>query len=144
VTTDLFEQHRQLIALVEELIVLVGQEPQASIEDIALLRARLGMLGIAHLHAEDELIMHPLLASGRVDELPEAAAIIAEIRISRRYFSDHASRWTMEAVHADRDGYAHALDEMIGVIRAITAREEAGLYGPVLALLKIESARQVH
>ena len=141
---DLIKQHRQLIALTEELIALVRRKPRASIEDIARLRARLGIVGVAHLKAEDERIMQPLFASGLAEQLPEVTGIIDEIRASRRYSADHASRWPMEAVEADLDGYADALDAMMVVIRTVTAREETQLYGQVLALLHGAEGRRVH
>jgi hypothetical protein len=140
----LFEQHRQLIAMAEELLTLVRREPCVSIEEIALARARLGRLGIAHLQAEDELIVQPLLTSGRACELPDAEAIIEDIRETRRISAEYAGRWTMAAVEADRDGYAAALDEMVAFIREVTAREEEQLYRPVIALLRHDAACRVH
>jgi hypothetical protein len=140
----LFEQHRQLIAMAEELLTLVRREPRASIEDIALMRARLGRLGVAHLRAEDELILQPLLTSGRACELPEAEAIIEEFRETRRISAEYASRWTMAAVEADREGYAAALHDMVAFIREITVREEEQLYRPVIALLRRDTASRVH
>jgi len=143
-SADLFEQHRHLIALTEELRTLVCRRPYVSIEEIAQLRAHLGKTGVAHLRAEDELIMRPLLASGRADEVPEAMAVIGEIRAAMSYYGQHANRWTMAAVDADRDGYAEALGQLIDFMRNAMAREETELYAPVLALLRSNATPFLH
>jgi hypothetical protein len=143
-SADLFEEHRQIIALAEELLALVSRRPCASVEEIAELRVRLSNLGIAHLRAEDELIMKPLLVSGRVSELPGAAAIIGEIRASYSFYSTHANRWTMRAIEADRQGYAQALTGMLDHLRGIIMREETLLYLPVIRLLKTQPDTPAH
>jgi hypothetical protein len=50
----------------------------------------------------------------------------------------------MEAVAADRAGYADALDGMLQMVRDIIAREEAGLYHQVISLLSASAVRRIH
>lgn len=134
-SADLFEGHRQLIALTEELLALVRRVPAVRLEVIAELRAHLGRHAVAHLRLEDEQIMKPLLASGRADEIPDACLIIAEIRIGNRYYSDYSDHWTMQAVERDRVRYAEALAAMVDHLHDSTERKERLLYRPVLKLL---------
>ena len=132
---DLFEEHRVLIATSEELLAVVRRVPRAPLDEIAQLRVRLAGLALAHLRGEDDVIVKPLVASGRVHELPEAAALIAEIRSGHHVYSNHVRKWTLQAVEIDRAGYAEALVEMIDYLRRMTTREENLLYWPALKLL---------
>lgn len=141
---DLIDQHHQMIELTEALIALLRRRPCAGAEEITQLRARLCMVGIAHLLTEDERIMKPLAASGRAAELPGLPEIIEEIRDSRRVSADHVARWPMEAIIADPEGYADALDGMRDLILTLRARKEAALYTPVLAMLREVERLQLH
>jgi hypothetical protein len=139
---DLFEEHRVLIAAAEALQVLVRRMPPAPIEEIAQLRVRVANLALSHLRHEDDVIIKPLLASGRVDEIPGAANLIADIRIGHTTYSNHVRSWTLQAVELDRAGYAEALIGMIDYLRKMTAREENLLYWPALRLLNSKSPEQ--
>lgn len=132
---DLFEDHRQIIAAAEALLVAVRTVPNPRIEDIGQMRVRVSTLALAHLRHEDEMIVGPLMASGRIEELPQAADMLAEIREGRGVYSDHIRKWTPQAIERDRDGYADSLVVLIDFIKGVFAREEAQLYWPVLKLL---------
>ena len=132
---DLFEEHRVLIATSEALLAVVRRVPRAPLDEIAQLRVRLASLALAHLRGEDDVIIKPLVESGRVHEIPEAAALIAEIRAGHGRYSNHVRQWTLQAVELDREGYAEALVEMIDYLRKLIAREENLLYWPALKLI---------
>ena len=134
-TTDLFDDHRAIVALSEELLALVRRTPRATVEEVTQARARLGTRAAQHLRDEDALIVRPLLASGRIDEIPGAMEVIAAIRESRAHYSNHVGRWTLAAVQADWDGYGEALVGMIDYLRRVLLREERELYWPALRLL---------
>jgi len=141
-TADLFKEHRTLVAAAEELLALVRQTPPVPIEDIAQLRVRIANLALAHLRAEDEVIIRPLLASGRSHELPEASTLIAEIRSGHSVYSNHVRTWTLQAVELDREGYAEAMVDMTDYLRRMIAREENLLYWPALKLLNGARAQE--
>jgi hypothetical protein len=133
--SDLFEDHRQMVGIGRELLALVRREPRARPEEITQLRVRLSNLAKRHLRNKDAMIFTPLIASGRIDELPGAAEVIADIRKAHGIYSDHVGKWTIKAVEADREGYAEALVWMIDFLRALIVREESILYWPALRLL---------
>ncbi|MBT2187922.1 hemerythrin domain-containing protein [Sphingobium nicotianae] len=135
---DLFEEHRQLVAAAEALLMIARREPPARADQITQLRMHLSNLAKTHLRSEDELIIAPLITSGRAGELPEAQRIMEEIRNGQRIYSDHVRRWTLPAVEADRAGYATALVDMIDYLRKMIEREEAYLYWPALRLLSAD------
>ncbi len=112
-TADLFEDHRVIIALAEELLAAARREPPAGADELAQLRSRLGTRAAQHLRDEDAMIVRPLFASGRIDELPGAQEAIAVIREARAHYSSHVGQWTPAAVQADREGYTEALVGMI-------------------------------
>ncbi|MBB5984501.1 hemerythrin domain-containing protein [Sphingobium lignivorans] len=134
-TDDIFRQHRVMIAAGEDLLATARRTPPARLEEIAQLRVRLAGLAMAHLKAEEETIVRPLMGSGRIDQIPGAAALIAECRAGHGAYSDHVRRWTLPAIDADRAGYAQALSQMLDQLRAMMEREERLLYWPALRLL---------
>ncbi len=132
---DLFQEHREIIAAAEDLLGTLRRVPRAPLEEITQRRVRLGNLAAAHLRSEDEVIMRPLHASGRIDELPGAQAMFTEIRAGHSVYSAHVRKWTLAAIEQDRRGYADAVVGMIAYLRDMTAREENILYWPALRLL---------
>lgn len=136
---ELFEEHKALIATAEELLAMVRRVPRAPIEEIAQLRVRVANLALGHLRHEDDVIIKPLVASGRVDEIPGAANLISDIRSGHRTYSDHVRSWTLQSVELDRAGYAEALVGMVDFLRKMTTREENLLYWPALRLLNGKS-----
>ena len=135
-TADLFEDHRALAAIAGELLDLVRQTPRPRLEAVTQLRVKLGARAAQHLRDEDALIIRPLFASGRIDELPGAQEAIVAIRESRAHYSNHVGKWTIAAIQADWDGYANALTEMIDYLNLLLIREEDDLYRPALRLLQ--------
>lgn len=140
-TADLFEDHRALAAIAGELLDLVRQTPRPKLEAVAQLRVKLGARAAQHLRDEDALIIRPLFASGRIDELPGAQEAIVAIRESRAHYSNHVGKWTIAAIQADWDGYANALAEMIDYLNLLLTREENDLYRPALRLLEQDAQR---
>jgi hypothetical protein len=138
---DLFEDHRAITATAEELLALVRQTPRPSVEALTQIRTRLGARAAQHLRDEDAMIIRPLLASGRIDELPGAHDAIAAIRESRAHYSNHVGKWTIAAIQADWDGYAQALVSMIDYLKRVLAQEEKNLYWPALHLLESQASR---
>ena len=138
-TADLFEDHRAIAAIAEELLEMVRRTPRPGIDTVAQRRTRLGARAAQHLRDEDSMIIRPLFASGRIDELPGAQEAIAAIRESRAHYSNHVGRWTIPAIQADWDGYAQALVGMIDYLKRVLAREEHDLYWPALRLLQQET-----
>lgn len=133
--SDLFDDHRTLTAIADELLELVHQTPRPGLEALTQLRAQLGSRAAQHLRSEDAMIIRPLFASGRIDELPNAQEAIAAIRESRAQYSNHVGKWTLAAIQADWDGYAQALTSMIDYLNRLIEREERDLYWPALHLL---------
>lgn len=139
---ELFDEHRMLVALAEQLLAVVRRSPRAPLDEIAQLRVRVANLARAHLRGEDEVIIKPLIESGKVDQLPDAAALIAEIRVGHGIYSDHVRKWTLQAIELDRAGYADALVEMIDFVRKMITREENLLYWPALRALAAKPTDQ--
>jgi len=135
-TADLFEDHRAMTAIAEELLELVRQTPRPRLEALTQLRIQLGARAAQHLRDEDAMIIRPLFASGRIDELPGAQEAIVAIRESRAHYSNHVGKWTLSAIQADWDGYAEALVTMIDYLKRLLIREEKDLYWPALHLLQ--------
>jgi hypothetical protein len=135
---DLFGDHRDIVAISEELLAAARRLPRPDAAELSEIRARLGRRAANHLRAEDETIIQPLLASGRLRELPGAEAAISAIRASRVRYSDHVHKWTLPAVVADWDGYAADLAGMIAYLKQVLAQEERDLYWPALRLLSAE------
>lgn len=134
-SADLFEDHRTIVALSEELLALARSTPRPGAEALTALRTRLGMYAARHLRDEDSMIIRPLLASGRIDELPRAREALAAIRESRARYSNHVGKWSVAAVLADWDGYAADLVGMIDYLKQVLDQEERDLYWPALHLL---------
>jgi hypothetical protein len=133
--SDLFEDHRAITAIADELLELVRQTPHPSLEALTQLRIQLGTRAARHLRDEDAVIIRPLFASGRIDELPNAQEAIVAIRESRAHYSNHVGKWTVAAIQADWEGYAEALVGMIDYLKRLIEREERDLYWPTLHLL---------
>lgn len=132
---DLFEEHRLMKVRGEELFDTVRRVPRVRLDEITQLRVRIASISMAHLRTEDELIIKPLLASGRMDEIPGAAEIIAHMRQAHRDYSVHVGRWTLQAMEGDWEGYVRAIAPLIEDMHATMAREEELLYRPALKLL---------
>jgi hypothetical protein len=81
------------------------------------------------------MIVKPLMKSGLVDQLPNAAAMMSELRNGHRQYSSHIGTWTPAAIDADRAGYERALVRVIDILRTMIEREERLLYWPALKLL---------
>ena len=139
---DLFEDHRAIAAIADELLALTRQDPRPSLAALTEVRTRLGSRAAQHLRDEDSMIIRPLLASGRIDEIPGAQEAIVAIRESRAHYSNHVGRWTLAAIQADWDGYAAALVEMIDYLKRLIAHEERALYWPALKLLQAQALGQ--
>jgi hypothetical protein len=135
-SADLFEDHRAIVALAEELLAAARRMPKPSTEELTQIRTRLGARAAQHLRDEDATIIRPLLASGRIDELAGAREAIAAIRESRAHYSNHVGKWTLAAVQSDWDGYAEALVGMIDYLKKVLVQEERDLYWPALHLLR--------
>lgn len=132
---DLFEEHRVIVAEADAFLALVQRVPHVSIEEINRHRARLGSLTMTHVHTEEDVIIQPLLASDRLGELTGAVALLAEMREGRRAYSDQIRKWTPQAIEANRNAYADAVEEIVEALKARIVREEALLYRPALKLL---------
>jgi hypothetical protein len=139
---DLFDEHRVLVATAEQLLAVVRRMPRAPLDEITQLRVRLANLALAHLRGEDDVIIKPLMESGKLDQIPEAAALISEIRNGHSVYSDHVRKWTLHAVEIDRAGYADALTKLIDYLRKMIAREENFLYWPALRALTAKPTDQ--
>ena len=139
-TADLFDDHRVIVATSEELLALVRRTPPPGLAELTEVRSRLGTRAAQHLRDEDAMIVRPLLASGRVDELPGAMDAIAAIREARAHYSNHVGKWTLAAIQADLPGYAEALVGMIDYLKRVVAAEERDLYWPALRLLNAQAA----
>ena len=132
---DLFEEHHVIVAEADAFLALVRRTPHASIEDINRHRARLGGLIMTHVRTEEDMIIQPLLASRRLDELTGVIALLGEMREGRGAYSDQIRKWTPQAIEANRDAYADAVKQIIESLKARIIREEAILYRPALKLL---------
>ncbi len=138
---DLYEDHRAILALADELLAAAQRVPPLSADELTPYRSRLGARAAQHLREEDAQIVRPLLGSGRADELPGAQAVIIAIREARARYSNHVGRWTPAAIQANREGYIEAVADLIEELRPRLVQEERDLYTPVLRLLREEAAR---
>lgn len=141
-SADLFEDHRVIAAIAEELLDLTRQNPRPNLAALTEVRTRLGSRAARHLRDEDAMIIRPLFASGRIQEIPGAEEAIVAIRESRAHYSNHVGQWTLAAIQADWDGYANALVSMIDYLKKLIELEERALYWPALHLLEGEAARK--
>lgn len=134
-SADLFEDHRAIAAIADELLELARQDPRPSLAALTEVRTRLGSRAAQHLRDEDAMIIRPLFASGRIEEIPGAQDVIVAIRESRAHYSNHVGQWTLAAIQADWEGYADSLVSMIDYLRKLIEHEERALYWPALHLL---------
>ncbi len=132
---DLFEDHRAIIAAADDLLAVLREVPRRRMDEIGQMRVRLGSLTMAHLRAEEELLLRPLIASGRINEIPQADAVLADIREGRTVYSDHIRKWTPQAIDADFTGYVAAVTDLVERTNMLARREETDLYRPAYDLL---------
>jgi hypothetical protein len=132
---DLFEDHRLIVATAEAFLATVRRTPRAGMDEVSMMRAKLGSLTMAHLRAEDETIIAPLQASGHLASIAGAADVITTIRQSRSTYSDHIRKWTPQAIAQDWEGYGNAVEHIVTQLRLLVALEEEQLYWPALRLI---------
>lgn len=133
-------EHREIIEMAETLLTLVSGTSRPSIDEVSQLRARIGTLTLSHMLGEETLVIGPLLASGRIDELPEGRRVLAENREIRAVYSNHIRDWTPQAVAGDWAGYTKALADLIALLKITLAREEQYLHLPAIKLLYPDAA----
>ncbi|HWJ69692.1 MAG TPA: hypothetical protein VNS79_06580 [Sphingobium sp.] len=133
--TSLLNEHREILSAVNKLLALVRREPRPAMDEVSALRAHIGSLLLRHMHNEEALIIGPLLASGRLDDLPGGAAVLAEVRELRTVYSRHVGQWTPQAISADWSGYVAAAIHVAAHMQAMFAREERHLHLPARQLL---------
>jgi len=132
---SLLNDHRAIIRAANELIALLRREPRPPMEAVSQLRAQIGALVLRHMRNEERLVIGPLLTSGRLDDLPGGADVLAEVRELNALYSRHIGQWTPQAINADWSGYVNAVTHVTGRMQALFAHEEAHLHQPALQLL---------
>jgi len=135
----LFREHREIIEAAEKLRDMVDRTPRPPMDVVSQLRARIGSLTLNHLRSEATLIVSPLLASGRIGELPEGRQVLSEIHELRATYSNHIRDWTPQAIVRDWPGYTIAVAQVTERLRSMFAREEEHLHLPAIKLLYPEA-----
>jgi len=117
---DLYEEHRQLFQLGENLIAAAASDPP---QMTALVSARREMAqAIArHLGNEARLALMPLGASSDPYDRALARRYTSDLLMMRQSSSAHMGLWTMEAIAADPREYRLAVR---GLMRMMAARRE--------------------
>ncbi|OJY71725.1 MAG: hypothetical protein BGP16_14145 [Sphingobium sp. 66-54] len=138
----LFKEHREINEAADTLLAMVRRTPRPSMEAVSQLRARIGSLTLSHLRNEAMLVISPLLASGRIDELPEGRQVLSEIHELRAAYSNHIRDWTPQTITSDWAGYTRAVAELTALLKIMFAREEEHLHMPAIKLLYPEAVAE--
>ena len=139
---DLFAEHRAITEATDAIVAVVTRGPRVSIEELTRRRARLSMLIMAHLMAENEQIHAPLTRLGGLHMIPGAKEVFAASHDLRGRYSAHIRKWTLPAIGLDWDGYGRDMVQLSASLRGHLAREEAQLYHPALELIGEEGGRR--
>lgn len=129
--TDLFDQHRAILAAAEALSAALQRSPRMPINDIHGYRMRLGTLIKQHRRAEEEQIFGPLFTDGMIGALPFLEPVIRQIRQDKARYSENVRRWTPKSIEADWRGYGMTVAERVGELRQLIRTEEEMIYRPV-------------
>jgi hypothetical protein len=137
----LADEHRQILATLEELVAALRRIPPIGAEEITRMRVRFGNLARRHLLAEEEFIFRPLLETGLIHSLPQVKSIMQEMRAEWATYSVNIREWTLPAILADRAGYLRQMEQRLAILRDWNAREEEQVYAPALAALAAHASR---
>ncbi len=138
--TSLLNDHHAIIVAANKLLALLRRQPRPAMDEVSQLRAHIGALMLRHMRNEETLVIGPLLASGRIGDLPGGAGVLAEMRELNALYSRHIGDWTLQAIKADWSGYVDAVSHVTGRMQVMFAHEEKYLHEPVLQLLSLTAA----
>jgi hypothetical protein len=140
---DLYEEHRELFRLGNELIEAASFDPPRMAELVAA-RRQMAQAISRHLANEARLALMPLSASTDPYDRALARRYTSDLLMMRQASSAHMGQWTMETIAADPREYRLAVR---GLMRTMAARRdwEESEFLPAAARLSLqrEPLRQV-
>lgn len=131
----LIEEHRQVVAALEDIAHAMRRETPVEADEIGRLRVRFGTLARKHLASEEAMIFGPLKTSGLLEAMPEINEIMQDMRAEWTTYSANVREWTLPAIVADRAGYLRQIEQRAALLRNWNRIEEDQVYRPVLMAL---------
>ncbi|MBO9576281.1 MAG: hypothetical protein J7494_11125 [Sphingobium sp.] len=139
---DFLEEHRKLLAALEDIATSLKRTPPVEVDELTRLRVRFGTLARQHLHSEEEKIFRPLTETGLLETLPKIQAIMQDMRAEWATYSANVREWTLPAIMADRAGYLQQIERRTELLRSWNRIEEEQVYRPALAALEEHRRKQ--
>ncbi|MBO9576280.1 MAG: hypothetical protein J7494_11120 [Sphingobium sp.] len=134
-SATLFDEHREIQASADAFLAALRETPRVPAK-IHQLRAQLAKQMNRHRLSEEALIVGPFKAAGGFEHHPEILDLMQTIRKGWMSYSEHVRHWTPQAIEADWDGYAAAVEHRVEALRSFTAMEEREIYAPMLRFLE--------
>ena len=131
----LIEEHREIVAALEEIAAAMRRDPPVEADEIGRLRVRFGVIARKHLASEEALVFGPLKASGLLEAMPEVNRIMQDMRAEWSTYSANVREWTLPAIMADRAGYLRQIEQRTDLLKRWNRIEEAQVFRPVLLAL---------
>lgn len=131
---DLYEQHRELIALGDEIIAAASVHPPVMADLIAARRA-FAQAASRHMADEARIALRPLAASPDAGDRALARRYTDEMLVMRQGSSEHYACWTAEAIAADPREYRMQVRQLVKVLAARRLWEETEFLPAVARLL---------
>jgi hypothetical protein len=101
---QLYDEHRELYRLGDELVEAVSAEP-VQVGTIIEARRRLSQAVLRHMAHEARIALAPLSASSDPADQAIARRYTGDLLAMRQESSGHIGRWTTRAIEADPAGY---------------------------------------
>ncbi|GGA38595.1 hemerythrin domain-containing protein [Sphingomonas psychrolutea] len=121
---SLSKEHAELDALAVRLLAEV--DAKAPGETLSALRWRLNHVLMVHLAKEDKVLYPRLLAKPETRALAQRFA--SEMGDLAKVYLGYASKWTIERIQADWQGFGEETREVMAALRRRILREERDLY----------------
>jgi hypothetical protein len=119
-------EHAVILDLIEEQLAAIRADALPG--DLHQRLAHLDPLLRSHLAKEDTKLYPYLRTCGRPNAARLAAHFAEEMGDLATHWRDHVALWPIDAIAADRAGYADAATPLLEALRARTLREERHLY----------------
>ena len=124
----LLDQHSAIIETALTLRDAVRREPRAPLDEVVRLHIRLCELVKAHQRDEERIVYTPLLQHGGIIRMPRLRRALQQIQQEKSRFCEASRRWTPEAIRADRQGHAAAVEVICQILVSLSHAEEEELF----------------
>jgi hemerythrin-like domain-containing protein len=125
---QLFEEHREILRVVERLRYLIGQPKRAPQLHLFALRHELSSTLIGHLKREDWVLYPRLLASADPQIASVALTFSDEMGGLGAAYTQHCRKWDANAIASDWAGYCLASGVLLDALVKRITRENRELY----------------